>query len=204
MQKVVTSGLPRRRRYWASFTLIELLTVIAIIAILAALTLAAATGLMNTAARKRAQAEIQAMSAGLENYKIDNGVYPTGSSGNSTASSSMATNQYGTFDPSTAGSVYQSTSQVLFYSLTGKTNFTDTPVSGVKSYMTFKKGQVGTGTGGSYVQDPWSYSYGYSTGTTNTAPNNGTGFFDLWSTGGTTGGATGSETNINTWITNWK
>ncbi len=175
----------------------------AIIAILAALTLAAASGLMNTAARNRAKVEIQAMSTGLESYKTDNGIYPTASSSNPIASSLMTTNTYGTYDPSSSV-FYQGSSQVLYLSLSGKTNFTDTPVAGVKSYMPFKKGQVGTVSGVSYVQDPWGYSYGYSTGTATVPPYTGTGFFDLWSTGGAIGGLTGLETNINTWVSNWK
>jgi prepilin-type N-terminal cleavage/methylation domain-containing protein len=187
---------PRKKRT-PSFTLVELLTVIAIIAILAALTLYAGSAMMNKAARSRASAEIQAMSTALESYKTDNGIYPQVTSG-------MATNAYSANDGSQVGGLYQTSSQLLYLSLSGQTNFTDNPVAGAKSYMAFKANQIGNPTGaaagGSYVQDPWRYSYGYSTGTTNTPPYNGTGFFDLWSTGG----LLTAKANVNTWLSNWQ
>lgn len=192
MQSVASVRLSRRNGILASFTLVEMLTVIAIIAILAGLTLAAATAVMGKANRSRASVEISAMSSALENYKSDNGAYP--------AASLLTTNTYTTSDNSAAGGLYQQSSEVLFLSLSGKTNFTDAPVGGVKVYMNFKQNQVGTAPGGSYVQDPWSYSYGYSTGTTTTPPNNGSGFFDLWSTGGAISTANGST---NSWQQNW-
>jgi general secretion pathway protein G len=63
----------------AAFTLIELLIVIAIIAILASIVLAAAGSVQKKSARSRAQTEIAAMAAALENYKADNGDYPVNS-----------------------------------------------------------------------------------------------------------------------------
>jgi general secretion pathway protein G len=62
------------------FTLIELLIVITIIAILAGLILSTAGYAQKKGARSRAEAEIAAMGAALENYKADNGDYPAGSS----------------------------------------------------------------------------------------------------------------------------
>lgn len=59
-----------------AFTLIELLVVIAIIAILAGLTLAAVGGVQQKAARSRAESEIAALSAAIDSYKLDLGVYP--------------------------------------------------------------------------------------------------------------------------------
>ncbi len=61
-----------------AFTLIELLVVIAIIAILAGLLLSTAGYMQEKAARSRAEAEIKAVEAALENYKVDFGSYPTG------------------------------------------------------------------------------------------------------------------------------
>lgn len=61
------------------FTLIELLIVITIIAILASLVLSAAGYAQKKGARSRAEAEIAAVGAALENYKADNGDYPQGS-----------------------------------------------------------------------------------------------------------------------------
>ena len=63
----------------AGFTLIELLIVIAIIAILASLVLAASRSVQAKGARSRAEGEISALAAALENYKADNGDYPTNS-----------------------------------------------------------------------------------------------------------------------------
>ncbi len=212
MQKVVSSVV-RKPRFLASFTLVELLTVIAIIAILAALTLGAASGVMSKAARSRASAEVQAISTALESYKTDNGAYP--------ASSGLLTNSpYSTTDGSVSGGLYQKSSQLLYQSLSGQTNFLDTPLPGTKSYMAFKKNQLGnasaaagtasTSASATYIQDPWGYSYGYSTGTggggaTTNYPYNGNGFFDLWSTGGlTTTSANNALTNTATWISNWQ
>ncbi len=62
-----------RRR---GFTLIELLVVMAIIIVLAGLVLSISTFVQNKGGRSRAEAEIAAMSAALESYKADNGIYP--------------------------------------------------------------------------------------------------------------------------------
>jgi type II secretory pathway pseudopilin PulG len=59
-----------------AFTLIELLIVMAIIIVLAGLILATANYVQKKGYRSRAEAEIAAISAALENYKADNGVYP--------------------------------------------------------------------------------------------------------------------------------
>lgn len=205
MRKLTASNRVLRKKQVASFTLVELLTVMAIIAILAALTLAAASGVWNKAARSRASSEIQAMSTALEGYKTDNGVYP------STNTLTLATNTYANYDGSLAGGAYQLSSQLLYLSLSGQTNFTDPPVAGAKVYMSFKQNQIGNATGaaagGSYVKDPWNYSYGYSTGlpssppvASDPTPNNGAGFFDLWSTGG----LLTAKVNTNAWISNWQ
>jgi prepilin-type N-terminal cleavage/methylation domain-containing protein len=195
------SASARSKDGLASFTLIELLVVIAIIAILAALTLSAASAVMEKGRRSRAASEIQAMSTALEGYKTDNGIYPQ--------SSVLLTNSYSTTAVNTSDGPYEQSSQLIYLSLSGQTNFiTANPIVGTKTYMSFKANQVGdpggTITGATYVQDPWNYSYGYSTGTTN-YPYNGTGFFDLWSTAGK-GATTPSTTTLNTnaWISNWQ
>lgn len=58
------------------FTLIELLIVVAIIAILAALTLSTLGYVNKKGARSRAEAEIAALSAAIESYKLEFGAYP--------------------------------------------------------------------------------------------------------------------------------
>src|SRR5258705_969383 len=64
------------KRYNAAFTLIELIVVVGIITILAGLVLSTAGYARKKGARARAETEIAAMSAALENYKADNAVYP--------------------------------------------------------------------------------------------------------------------------------
>lgn len=191
-----------------AFTLIEMLTVITIIAILAGLVLAAASGVMQRGARARAQGEIQAMSTALESYKVDNGIYPVGATGGATGSA-LGGSPYGNFDPGSGA--YQESSEALYQALSGQTNYTDIPVAGIKSYMTFKSSQIGNPTGPSYVKDPWNNSYGYSTGgpfsspvaSGDPTPFNGVGFFDLWSTGNTTKDS-GANFATNAWISNWQ
>jgi prepilin-type N-terminal cleavage/methylation domain-containing protein len=199
MQQTSSAGLKRSKGSLNSFTLVELLVVIAIIAILAALILAAGEGVLKKAAQARAQSEIEAMKNALTAYKIDNGIYPQ--------SSSITGPPSGTY-PLTPSS-YLTASETLFQALSGITNFnTDVPQAGVKSYMTFTKKQIGNPAGPSYIQDPWGNSYGYSTGDANLPPTaqalypyNGSGFFDLWSTGGVSSTALNPT---NSWIVNWQ
>ncbi len=66
----------RAGRDGAAFTVVELLVVMSIILVLAGLILATSSYVHNKGARSRAEAEIAAMSAALENYKADNGIYP--------------------------------------------------------------------------------------------------------------------------------
>src|SRR5438046_6843783 len=61
----------------AAFTILELLVVITIIITLAGLVLATIGYVQKKGARSRAEAEIAAMSAALESYKADNGIYPS-------------------------------------------------------------------------------------------------------------------------------
>jgi prepilin-type N-terminal cleavage/methylation domain-containing protein len=199
----------RRGARWKSFTLIELLTVIAIIAILAALTLAAAEAVMAHAARARTTNEIQAISTALESYKNDNGIYPAADT------FPGGTNDYSADDVGTTTN-YEGGSMLLYQALSGKTNYADVPVAGIKAYLNFKIGQLvntTAGSGNTYIQDPFGYSYGYYTGDVPVAaagqttltqqfpPVNGTGLFDLWSTGGSIKTTSGGYTN--TWIMNW-
>jgi len=201
----VLSVVLRKHRQTRAFTLIELLTVIGIIAILAALILEAGNGVMEKARRSRAAGEVQAMSTALDGYKIDNGIYPS-------ATMLLGPPAPGTYpaDPivSNAG-LYQNSSEALYQALSGgQTAYTAAPIAGAKFYMSFKPSQIGNPAALSYIKDPWGYSYGYSTGDGNVAPaaqnqypNNGSGFFDLWSTAGTKGT---KATDINAWVSNWQ
>ena len=198
MPESTLSRLSSGRKELASFTIVELLTVIFIIALLCALTLGAFSGVQNNAARSRARSEVQAMGAALEGYKTDNGSYPISDG------SLLLTNTYASYDGTSMQ--YQTNAQILYRALSGQTNFTDNPVN--KSYMAFKRNQVGdpsgTATGATYLQDPWGYAYGYNSGTTNGAsspsyPYSGQNGYDLWSTAGLLAG----KVNTNTWIQNW-
>ena len=84
----------------SGFTLVELLVVIAIIAILAALVLSAAGFVQKKGARSRTEAEIAAIGAALESYKVDNGDYPT--NGSSSNDSNLVT----ALMPTNGGKVY--------------------------------------------------------------------------------------------------
>jgi len=173
----------------------------AIISILVALVIASAQGIIARSAQSRATAEVEWMKKALENYKLDNGSYPAGQG--------LLTGANGAYpkDPSIVGGPYQQSSQLLYQALAGKATYLAPP--GGKAYMLFQTTQLGnykaSSTGNTYIQDPWNYSYGYSTGDTNSPqtdpPENGTGFYDLWSTGGT---SPSSSVTTNAWITNWR
>lgn len=197
------------RRALASFTLIELLVVIAIIAILATLILAAASGLEAQGERKRSMSEIDGMSAALENYKRDNGLYPPAN--NLLVKGTSPNLSYDiTVAPNTDGGSYELASSALYQALSGQTNFITTTAPSGSVYFAFTKKQIGISSsslanqGNTYAQDPWGYSYGYSTGDSlipqQQTPFRGSGFFDLWSTGGWTP----SSGSTNNWVVNWQ
>jgi len=197
------AATPRKRVF--SFTLVELLVVMLIISILAALSIAAGFSVFNAGKRNRARAEIQAMSAALEGYKVDNGIYPQ-SDGVLLTNSAAAPYSDSTWDGTSTE--YQTNSTLLYIALSGQTNYNSAP--GAKAYMQFRANQVGNQAGPySYIHDPWNYSYGYSTGTapgaaTTNYPFNGSGFYDLWSTAGVTASVVATNNALtNTWISTW-
>jgi general secretion pathway protein G len=65
------------RRAGAGFTLIELLVVVAIIAILAGLTLSTLGYVNRKGAESRARAEVAALSAAIDSYRLEFGTYPS-------------------------------------------------------------------------------------------------------------------------------
>ena len=171
-----------------AFTLIELLVVISIIIVLAGLVLATSGYVAAKGRRSRAEAEIAAMSAALESYKADNGIYPQSSETNS-------------LDPtSTSLASYQAASLKLYEFLSGDSNHDRT--ANTKSYFAFKPNQLSPSDQTqhvTFIRDPFGNSYGYSTakasnpaGTIGYNPT-----FDLWSVADDTTG------NQNKWIKNW-
>lgn len=212
------------RRKTKAFTLIELLTVIVVILILAGLILAVAGYVQGNAARSRATSEISALSAACESYKADNGVYPM-ASGTTDAVYAIASGNAasGKYDPTQA--VYTNSSKYLYGQLSGDydnnnpaaaTNY-DGKIDGNetsnKIYFEFKPNMLGgtkdangNFTAVTYIQDPFGYSYGYSTAYTATSGTNGYNpTFDLWSTGGTNSQQTSTSGTVPQakWIKNW-
>jgi prepilin-type N-terminal cleavage/methylation domain-containing protein len=203
MRELIILKSVLRKRRSASFTLIELLTVMAIIALLAALVLSSWTGIQQRVSRSRAASEIQGMTTALDAYKADKGGYPP-------SDGVLTTNSpYSAYDGTSVN--YQTNSQLLYRALSGQTNFTSVPTTGTNTYINFKVNQVGNyqagpselDGGSTYLKDPWGYSYGYSTGNTTVPfyPNSGQGLFDIWSTGGL---LQGNANFTKPWISNWQ
>ena len=151
----------RTRAVLRAFTIIELLVVIAIIIILAGLILSTVGYVQKKGARSRAEAEIAAMSAALESYKADNGIYP--STPNTISLTAMAAVDNG----SVSGS-YASATLDLYTLLTGDTTHDGTSAA-TKSYMTFKPQMLGRQSRSvpisssnkiTSISDPFGNSYG--------------------------------------------
>jgi len=179
-----------------AFTLIELLIVMAIIIVLAGLILATAGYVQKKGYRSRAEAEIAAISAALENYKADNGVYPTGSD-----TIALLPNKMG--DPTQSG--YQRASLALYLFISGDADNSEDRSAEAKAYFNFKPTQLSSprDTKVTYIRDPFGNSYGYST-VKASAPTGSDGYnptFDLWSTGGLIDPST--SPNQAQWIKNW-
>ena len=192
-------GLPLRQRQLQrnGFTILELLIVISIIIVLAGLILATSGYVQKKGARSRAEAEIAAVSAALENYKADNGIYPTNGD-TEILDPSMDV------DPSTAlPNKYSKSSLYLYEQLSGDSDG-DRVVDQPKSYLPFKPNMLLPAPPSTAtilaMRDPFGNSYGYSTARA-ANPTGTVGFnptFDLWSSAG---GKTTAE--IPQWIKNW-
>src|SRR5207244_5262094 len=174
-----------------AFTIIELLVVISIIIILAGLILSTVGYVQKKGARSRAEAEIAAISAALESYKADNGIYPR---------DATKTDQV---DPA-ASPIPITATQFLYEQLSGNSATNLQPISGAKSYFAFKpqmlfgtKDSNGNLTSVSYIRDPFGNSYGYST----LKASGGTGgynpTFDLWSIADDSSGTNQTRWNKN-------
>ena len=127
----VPSTLAPRRS--TGFTLIELLVVITVIGILAGLTLAAMGGIQKRGAKARAESDIQAISAAIEEYRRDLGSFPA------------------------------TASNALYAELTSDTTAGHSPSNTTKVYLEPPPGIVGTNASTKFFQDPWGNPYQYST-----------------------------------------
>jgi type II secretory pathway pseudopilin PulG len=186
----------------ASFTVIELLVVIAIIIILASLILSTVGYVQKKGARSRAEAEIAAMSAALESYKADNGIYPTDSNTTEKLKASL--------DPDGGDpSKFIDAGKYFYKAVSGDTD--GDPSTGIetKPYFAFKPNMLSPNppAANTYVHDPFGNCYGYSTvkaaNPTGTDGYNPT--FDLWSTAGETAKKSGEtfQQYQQRWIKNW-
>ena|ERR1700720_1257822 len=193
---VIPSSLDIRHSSFVArqaFTVLELLVVITIIVILAGLILATTGYVEKKGARSRAESEIAAMSAAMESYKADNGIYPTD------ATKTESLNPAASINPTN----YASASLYLYEQLSGDINGNRQPSTNAKSYFAFRPNQLSPTDQTrpvSSIRDPFGNSYGYSTAKA-ANPNGTVGYnptFDLWSTGGVTTGADQTQ-----WIKNW-
>ena len=185
-------------RRGAAFTLIELLIVISIIIILAGLTIGTMGYVQDKGKRSRAEAEIAAVSAALESYKADNGVYPEDK------------NYTDQLDPTSLGDPanYVNAGNILYQQLSGdQDSVQSTTNDDTKNYIgaLLKPSSLATPSAGKpYLKDPWGNAYGYST--SKAAGNNGYNpTYDLWSTVGGTGPKSGEtfQQYQQRWIKNW-
>lgn len=177
----------------AAFTIVEVIVVMAIILVLAGLILGTSGYVHNKAARSRAQAEIQALSAALESYKADNGIYPD----DTTLDARLDTDSAN----------YAPASLALYKAISGDADNDSDRTAEMKSYMSLKPNQLSPVPVNPTTQqpqkvnaiiDPFGNSYGYSTANQTTPAKGYNPTFDLWSTAGSTtsAGQTG-------WIKNW-
>ncbi|MEY2562096.1 MAG: hypothetical protein QOH88_289 [Verrucomicrobiota bacterium] len=179
-----------------AFTLIEILVVITIILVLAGLILATSSYVQTKGKRSRAEAEIAAISAALENYKADNGIYPSGTETNDLKANSMG-------NPTVTA--YSAASLFLYKAISGDADNDAGRVAETKAYFPFKPNQLYPTVqtqAVTFIKDPFGNSYGYST-VKASAPSGPDGYnptFDLWSTAGTT---TGTASDQAQWIKNW-
>jgi type II secretory pathway pseudopilin PulG len=182
------------RRYNA-FTLIELVLVVGIITVLSALVLSTVGYARKKGALARAETEIAALSAACENYKADNGIYPTNTDTNG-------------LDPTT-GTVasYKTPCRYMYGELSGDRDFDGTLDTGARSYMAFKPASLlrddmsnppSSTNPVTAICDPFTNSYGYSTMKASGGVNGYNPTFDLWSIAD---GAAGTDQTK--WIKNW-
>jgi type II secretory pathway pseudopilin PulG len=119
------ANCPGAGRYNA-FTLIELVLVVGIITVLGALVLSTVGYVRKKSLRARAETEIAAISAALEDYKADNGIYVRDPTAN-TATDKLNAKTDGNpmpnpMPPNLSGATYPQTSLVLYRALSGDRN----------------------------------------------------------------------------------
>lgn len=124
-----------RRGGRLGFTLVELMTVVVIIAVLSAVTLTALKYVNLRANVSRAQAMVAKLEVAIEDFKIDNGYYPT--------TTIYRVSQLKDWE--------RTNSWMLLTQLTG----------GSKKYLTFARNELDFSGGVTNIVDPWSNPYVY-------------------------------------------
>jgi len=176
-----------------AFTIIELLLAITIILVVAGLILATSGYVQNKAKRSRAEAEIAALTAALENYRADNGTYPTDTTNGTTNTLDART----MFNATAAQ--YAAASFFLYKELSGDPAGNRVPTG--KSYFSFKSNMLlptDQAQAVTAIADPFGNSYGYSTANQANPSKGYNPMFDLWSTAGGMAAADQAK-----WIKNW-
>jgi len=222
-----------RRNPSAAFTLLEMMTVIAVIVILTGLVLNLAGFAQRKGALARATGEIQMLMSACESYKSDNGNYPRDRQANSTSSATDNLSPKQNFSPNGKDfQLYASASLFLYKQLSGDLDANGVPDQGVPRYFKDLDLRILNATKNAnnvisqvnYLQDPFGFSYGYSTAaaaaeesfqsdvlqgkrsptrrTGNALPGFNINSFDLWSTSGSTGTKT-PDLEWAQWAKNW-
>ena len=228
----------------AAFTLIEMMTVIAVIVILTGMVLSISGYATRKGALARATGEIEMLTTACESYKSDNGNYPREilDSGSGVTDLLSPKQHFSPVSP-----IYTNASLFLYKQLSGDklgqggsslpdgiTDENETryfkDVAIEKMLSTKKNATTKAIIQVNYIQDPFGFSYGYSTvaakleedfqkqlklGSANAKRKTDTaqlgfnaGSFDLWSTAGdNTTASLGSETSMGLkwakWVKNW-
>jgi prepilin-type N-terminal cleavage/methylation domain-containing protein len=200
VEKAAAAGL-----YHSSFraqrgvTIIELIIVIMIILILAGLVLSVSSYVQNKGARARAETEVAAMSAALESYKADNGIYPRDNPTNG-YTDTLNARTLPSPSPSPSPNAFTNADMYLFSELSGL-DANQQPVANKRAYFNFTPQMLGHPTGNTttvvYLRDPFGNCYGYSTAYQGDSAKGFNPTFDLWSTANDTTG------NVQKWIKNW-
>ena len=222
----------RTRPSTSAFTLIETITAMAVIIILTGMVLSISGYVTRRGSQARAQGEIAAISAACESYKAENGAYPQDKQPNFDKGVTDRLDPRQDFIPTK--SKYEEAGMFLYKELTGdRKGKTGEVPDGIvddneQRYLKdFDKKMVKMGDTKVYFQDPFGYSYGYSTAAAlveqkfqNDLKSKGVratrdepeGFnsasFDMWSTGGSRPGSDPTEQKKKElewakWIKNW-
>jgi prepilin-type N-terminal cleavage/methylation domain-containing protein len=224
-----------KHRRHHGFTLIEVLAVIVIILVIAGWIVSAARTAQVKASRSRADGEIKNMGVACENFKVEYGSYPR-----LETVTEMETGGDPPIDPQKDGdpntAAYKKSSLYLYIALSGDDNQDGKltqPEERAKGFMDFQsnagmlsveKDADGKVKKVNYIQDPFGYSYGYSTagakqeadfvaeakakGNKAKRASKPAGYnptYDLWSTGGrvTPSNNTVTDADRNAWVKNW-